>query len=252
MGRRFAFFVLAALVGTVPPLIGWIVVRDRPSDVGLDPYDEGEARPSAPHGSIDLRMHDVVRDPTFWIIAAGLVCATVPCYTTNKHLLLYLHDLGLEPKAAAEVKSSFILIAGLGRLLVGIAADRFDRYRVLLVAYILGAIGFPLIFAMPARSALLLFPVVFGLAYGGVMPMMPIMVVECFGVAALGTILGWIKIAYDAAAASAPLAAAYAYDQVGNYRMVFLVNWAFAIVAVGFALALDRRRARGGAYRTPP
>ena len=78
-------------------------------------------------------------------------------------------------------------MAGLGRLLTGIACDRFDRYRVLIAAYVLGAISFPIIFAMPARPALIAYPLLFGLAYGGIMPMMPIMVVECFGLAALGS-----------------------------------------------------------------
>jgi len=243
-GRRFAFLVLAALVGTVPPLVGWQVVRDRPEDMGLEPYDEGEPRRDAAFDERTVAIGEVVRQRTFWLIAGGLVLATVPCYTSNKHLILYLRDIGLDATAAAEVKSSFILMAGLGRLLTGIACDRFDRYRVLIVAYVLGAISFPIIFAMPARPALIAYPLLFGLAYGGIMPMMPIMVVECFGLAALGTILGWIKIAYDASAATAPLAAAYVYDRVGNYHMVFVVNWLCAVAAVWCAIALARGRAR--------
>jgi sugar phosphate permease len=249
-GRRTAFFVLAACVGTVPPLIGFLLVRDHPADMGLAPYDEGEPRPAGKIRLAPLEYREVLVNPDFWLLAFGLLFATVPCYTSNKHLLLYLHDLGLEPTHAASVKSLMIFVAGAGRLIAGLLSDRFDRYATLIGIYVLSAIGFPLLFAMPSEPALLGYAVLFGLAYGGVMPMMPIMVVECFGIEALGLILGVMKVAYDAGAATAPLAAAYAYDQLGNYDLVFAVNWACALIAVvcAVALAVRHRRATVAAY----
>lgn len=261
-GRRAAFLVLAACVGIVPPLIGLFVVRDRPSDMGLEPYTEGEettgARAGAaapatavarqPVGSLASgEMRDIVRGRTFWLLTGGILLATVPCYTSNKHLILYLHDLGFGATEAASVKSLFITLAGVGRVLVGIAADRFERTLVLLATYLLAALGFPLIFFMPAAPAVIAYAVLFGLAYGGIMPMMPVMVVECFGIAALGTILGLIKIGYDVGAATAPLAAAWAYDRLGDYTLVFTLNGACAWGAVACAVGLDRAR-RAGAF----
>jgi sugar phosphate permease len=243
-GRRFAFFVLAACVGIVPPLVGVFVVRDRPSDLGLSPYDEGDAGFASSAQRADVTLRTVLADPTFWLLTVGLLLATVPCYTSNKHLILYLHDLGLDATSAATVKSLMILVAGVGRIVAGVLADRFDRFWTLVGFYALSAVSFPLVFAMPAKAALVGYVVLFGLAYGGVMPMMPIMVVECFGIGALGVILGVMKIAYDAGAATAPLAAAYAYDQLGNYDLVFAINWACAVAAVGCALALIARRRR--------
>lgn len=249
-GRRFAFFVLAACVGIVPPLVGFFVVRDHPADLGLEPYDEGEPVRSSARAEwrTAITLRDFLSDPAFWLLTVGLLLATVPCYTSNKHLILYLHDLGLDATHAASVKSLMILVAGAGRLLAGLLADRFDRYWTLVGIYALSALSFPLVFAMPSGPALLGYAVLFGLAYGGVMPMMPIMVVECFGIEAIGLILGVMKIAYDAGAATAPLAAAYAHDQIGNYDLVFLVNWACALLAVGCAVALlARRRAAAAA-----
>jgi len=244
-GRRTAFLVLAACVGIVPPLIGIFVVRDHPEEMGLEPYDEGEPRRAVtPVAALDVRA--ILRSRTFWLVTGGISLATVPCYTSNKHLILYLHDLGLDARHAASVKSLMILVAGAGRLLAGLAADRFDRYRTLIAIYALSAASFPLVFAMPAEPALAAYAVLFGLAYGGVMPMMPIMVVECFGTEALGTLLGVIKIAYDVGAAVAPLAAAWAHDVLGDYDLVFALNWACALGAVACAVALEveRRRAR--------
>jgi sugar phosphate permease len=259
-GRLFAFLVLAACVGIVPPLIGLFVVRDRPSDMGLAPYDEEGTAASGrssealaalgddaeagvaevAHGGFFAALRTVARDRTFWLLASGILLATVPCYTSNKHLILYLRDKGLDGVAAANVKSLFIVVAGAGRLLAGLAADRFARTRVLLGVYLLVAIGFPLLFLMPWRPAIAGYVVVFGLAYGAIMPMMPIMVVECFGLAAVGTILGVIKVGYDVGAATAPLAVAWAYDTSGSYTASFAVNAACAWAAVASGVALDR------------
>lgn len=251
-GRRFAFGVLAACVGIVPPLIGWLVVRDHPADMGLEPYDEGDEPRGPVREGPAPTLRAISRDPSFWLVTLGLLFATVPCYTSNKHLILYLHDLGLDATHAASVKSLMILIAGAGRLLAGLLSDRFDRFRVLIAIYALSALSFPLVFAMPAEPVLLAYAVLFGLAYGGVMPMMPIMVVECFGTAALGVTLGVMKVAYDAGAATAPLAAAWAHDELGNYDLVFLLNWACAIVAVLCAVALAMRERRRHAADVTP
>ncbi len=244
-GRRTAFLVLAACVGIVPPLIGLFVVRDRPSDMGLEPYDEGEPRATPDRAAAPSELASLLRDRTFWLVASGIILATVPCYTSNKHLILYLRDLRLDAAHAAFVKSLMILVAGVGRLLAGLASDRFDRRHTLVAIYGLSAVSFPLLFAMPSEAAVLSYAVLFGLAYGGIMPMMPIMVVECFGTAALGTILGVIKIAYDAGAALAPLAAAWAHDRLGSYDLVFAINWACALGAVACAVALARQRRDG-------
>jgi len=251
-GRRTAFLILAACVGIVPPLIGLLVVRDHPADLGLEPYDEGDV-PRDPHrGGPAPTLRRVVADPSFWLVTLGLLFATVPCYTSNKHLILYLHDLGLDATHAASVKSLMILVAGAGRLIAGVLSDRFDRFAVLIGIYALSAASFPLVFAMPAEPALLAYAVLFGLAYGGIMPMMPIMVVACFGTEALGLILGVMKVAYDVGAATAPLAAAWAHDRLGNYDLVFALNWACAIAAVVCSAALWLRERRRQSAAQPP
>lgn len=244
-GRRAAFLLLAACVGIVPPLVALLLVRDRPSDLGLEPYEEADdarlavERAAASRGAPSSpSLRDAVRDPVFGWLTAGILLATVPCYTSNKHLILYLHDLGLDATRAASVKSMFILFAGVGRLAAGLLADRFPRASVLLGVQLLAAVGFPLVFLMPWWPAVVAYVVLFGLAYGGIMPMMPIMVVEGFGLAALGTVLGIVKTGYDLGAASAPLAAAWVHDRTGSYRWVFLANGlcAWAAVACGTVL----------------
>ena len=64
----------------------------------------------------------------------------------------------------------------------------------------------------------------------------------------MGAILGCFKLFYDAAAALAPLATAWAYDRQGSYAMAFAVNAVLpcvALVVVALAVPAPAARAAG-------
>ena len=236
VGWRRGFVVLAVLVGTLPPLITWLVVRERPTDLGLAAYGEGEGRATAPDAAA---LGAAVRDPTLWLLAAALFCASWPCYAATKHIILYLREGGVPPMTAAATLSWMLLAASGGRLLFGVLWDVAPPRAILLVDYALLAGGAFLLMATRGPVARAAYVVVFGLGYGGLMPLVPLTVVAYFGRRAMGTILGCFKLFYDGAAAFAPLATGYLYDRQGTYTYAFAFNALLPCVALGIvALAL--------------
>jgi MFS family permease len=210
-------FVIVALLASVPPmLVVLTLVRDRPADLGLQPY--GSA--SAPASTAGMTLAAAARRPVFWIFAAVIFLGGMPCYSHNKHILVFLKDLGFDPISAADYKSFYFLISALGRFGFGWLADRVDKRDLLVVQVLLIAVGFPLLFLVPRHHEILL-PALFlvGAGYGGLLPSVPILAVHYFGRAHLGTILGAYKIAYDLAAAGAPVFTAALYDHYGNYTV---------------------------------
>ena len=103
----------------------------------------------------------------------------------------------------------------------------------LLIHHVLIASGYPLLLVVPTHRALLV-PCLFivGVGYGGLLPSMAIMSVGYFGRTHLGKILGVYKIAYDTAAATAPLFTAYLFDLYGSYAVPDVWNTAFAWIGV--------------------
>jgi MFS family permease len=238
---RTAFRWIAVLAFAGPMLVTLVVVRDRPADLGLDPYG-GAARTAAPVTGLSLA--DAARTPSFWALLVTILLGGVPCYSLNKHLLVFLReDAGYAPMAAASMKSFFFFVSGCARLSFGWLSDRYDRRRTTLAHLACIAFGYPLILAVPAVPALLV-PCLFvvGVGYGGLLPAIPILSIHLFGRAHLGTILGVYKIPYDVAAAVAPLFTAWLYDLYGGYAVPECWNAAFALVALavaGAALARD-------------
>jgi MFS family permease len=225
-------FVIVALLASVPPLLVVLtIVRDRPQDIGQQPYGAAPASGAAPLAGMTLR--EAARRPTFWVFAAVIFLGGMPCYSHNKHILVFLKELGFDPISAADYKSFYFVVSACGRLLFGWLADRTDRrnrraFQVLLIAG-----GFPLLFLVPASPALLVPALLLvGAGYGGLLPSVPILSVHYFGRAHLGTILGAYKISYDLAAAGAPAFTAALYDAYGSYTVPQAWLTAFAWAAL--------------------
>ncbi len=233
---RSAFTWMALLAFAPPMLVVLALVRDRPSDLGLQPYGEAAAAASALPGPA-WTLKRAARSPTFWIFAAAIFFGGMPCYSHNKHLLVFLKELGYGPVEAADHKSFLFFIAACARLSFGWLCDRYDKRRMFLIHLLLIAIGFPLLLWVPAHRWLLLPALfLFGVGYGGLLPAIPILAVHYFGRAHLGSILGAYKVSYDVAAAGAPLFTAYLYDLSGSYALP--QYWLTAFAWIGVALVL--------------
>jgi len=240
MGWRVAFRVLAVLVGTLPPLVVWTLVRERPADVGIEPY--GAAEPAARAAPADVGGASVaLRQPVLWVLAVALFLGSWPCYAATKHVILYLREVGVPPLPAAETLSRMLVAASVGRLLFGVLWDRFPPRAVLLADYLCLVGGALLLLGARSPAVRPVFVVVFGLGYGGLMPLVPLTVIAWFGRARLGSVLGCFKLFYDAAAALAPLATAWLADRLGGYAVPFTVNAILPCVSVALvALAVGR------------
>jgi MFS family permease len=230
---RTAFVIVAALASAPPLLVVLTVVRGRPEDLGLQPYGAVDPVAHAVVSATGTTLRDALRVPTFWVFAAVIFLGGMPCYSHNKHILVFLKELGFDPISAADHKSFYFFISACGRLVFGWLADRTDKRNLLAVQVLLIAAGFPLFFLVPAHREVLM-PALFllGAGYGGLLPSVPILAVHYFGRTHLGTILGAYKIAYDLAAAGAPAFTAALYDHYGSYTVAQIWLTAFAWVAL--------------------
>jgi MFS family permease len=238
IGWRAGFCVLAALVGTVPPLVVWLLVRERPADLGLAPYGDAVVEPAATGTRAALGA--ALRQPVLWLLAAALFCASWPCYAATKHVILFLREMGVAPLPAAATLSWMLLAATVGRLVFGILWDHLPPRVVLVIDYVLLVAGAFLLLAARDPRARAVYVVLFGLGYGGLMPLVPLTVVAYFGRRGMGAVLGCFKLFYDGAAALAPLATAWLYDRQGSYQTAFTVNALLPCVALVLVLLAVR------------
>jgi MFS family permease len=78
--------------------------------------------------------------------------------------------------------------------------------------------------------------VVFGIAYGGVMPLYAILAREYFGVHIMGTTFGAISMAASLGMAFGPWAGGWAFDTYASYALLYIGSFAVGLAAVAVAL----------------
>lgn len=178
-----------------------------------------------------------LRTPQFTVLATTyfLCCAahSGPIF----HMVSYAMTCGIPAMAAVSIYSIEGLAGLGGRVLLGVLADRLGVKSVLVAGLLVQAVvigSYPLISELGQFYAL---AVVFGTAYGGVMPLYAVLAREYFGQQVMGAVFGAATMASSIGMALGPLAGGWAFDRFAVYDWMFLGSFAVGAGAMLVALA---------------
>jgi len=213
-----SFCILLAVAQSIRNPPGW--KPSRPGAAGGGPA-AGDRLPGADHpGRMTFRQAIATR--AILLIIAGSMSAQIASRVIVVHIAPHAMDVGVSPFAAAMALSIIGCGSVLGRVMMGFVQDRIGaRYSMI---FCLGAMGLCMA-ALPwvsTDAAFFLFALLFGFAFGGDVPQVPVLTVHCFGAAALGMIYGFISATVNVGSALAPSAAGYLFDLTGSYTATFL------------------------------
>lgn len=151
------------------------------------------------------------------------------------HVVSYAMVCGLPAIAAVSVYSLQGLAGLGGRLLLGGLADRYGTKLVLIGGLLLQALAIGAF--LPARSLGEFYAVaaVFGLAYGGVMPLYAVLARDYFGPRIMGTVFGAATMASCVGMAAGPAIGGWIFDHFGSYAVMHLGSLAIGLGAVAVA-----------------
>jgi sugar phosphate permease len=171
------------------------------------------------------------KSPLFYLLVIGSMCSIGAVGGANQHLKLFMTiDLGFRDGDAANVASLVLVSSLVGRLVMGWLADHLAKKYVMLLIYMLVAIGISLLFFARVPGVIYLFAIVFGIGLGGDYMIIPLMAAELFGVKIMGRLMGIVLTADGVAEAVAPLVVAKLRDQTNSYVIGFSVLVLLALV----------------------
>ena len=160
------------------------------------------------------------------------------------HMVSYAIVCGIGPMAAVSIYSVEGLAGLVGRLLLGALADRLGVRRVIVAGLLLQAFAIAgYLFARELHDFYLL-ALVFGTAYGGVMPLYAVLARDYFGPRALGTVLGAAMMLSSLGMAFGPLAGGWLFDTWGGYGWLFIGSCLVGLAAAAMALAFPPLRSQ--------
>jgi MFS family permease len=217
--------------------LAWIViipaallVREPPT-----PAPTGPAVAPAGADGRDPTVAQALRTPQF----AAIAFTYFACCATHSgpifHMVTHAIDRGVPAMAAATVLSVAGLASLSGKIICGLVADRVGAKRVLLAGLALQALAVSLYIATRDLSQFYAVGLMFGFAYGGVMPLYAILVREYFGPRIMGTMLGAVGLASTLGMALGPVAGGWLYDAFGSYFWLFIGSCGIGIGAVAIA-----------------
>jgi MFS family permease len=232
---RFALLVIGDLAWlTVVPVA--LLIREQPGDVGA------AAMGGAARAGREYSTREVFATPQFWAIALTHFACCAAHSGPIFHMVTHATDQGLGAMTAATALGVSGLSSIVGRVGGGVLADRFGAKPTLVIGLALQAAMIPVY--LLARDAALFYAlaIVFGVSYGGVMPLYALLTREYFGEKVMGAAYGGVFLISTLGMGIGSYAGGVLYDRLGSYA--WLYGGSFAIGALAVALALTFRPPR--------
>ncbi|HAL46172.1 MAG: MFS transporter [SAR202 cluster bacterium] len=230
------------------------VIRTRPEDIGLlpdgdsaltrasDSEDASTKEGIAQSEEAEFTVRQALRTSAFWILTIVHISSTISIVTLSLHLVPKLTDMGLSLSTAGIVVLTYTATAVPTQFLAGFIADRLPKPPVLFAFLALQAAGMMVIAFADSIEVAFLFAFLYGMGFGGRVPLLTSIRGDYFGRKAFATIMGLSQMPNNIAMMFAPLFAAYMYDTTDSYLIPFLT---FAILNfLGAVLVLFVRKPR--------
>ena len=161
------------------------------------------------------------------------------------HTISYAIGCGLPPTTAVTIYSVEGFAGLVGRLVFGVLGDRLGVKRVLVAGLVVQALAAGSYILATGLGDFYGVAFVFGMAYGGVMPLYSALARDYFPPQVMGTALGAMTLLSGLGMALGPALGGWIYDHWHAYTFMYLGSLAVGLGAGAIALALPRVRTHG-------
>ena len=245
---KVASLVVAGAALAVLPLVV-LLLRDRPSDLGLPPYGGDAVVPRDPAPTRNAAvialgaLRVAARTRAFWALAGAFaICGATTNGLIGIHFIPSAHDHGMATTTAAGLLTVVGLFDIVGTIASGWFTDRVDPRLLLVLYYVFRGVGLlllPWLLSASVRPSMVLFIVVYGLDWVATVPPTVTLCRRIFG--DRGTIVfGWVFAAHQLGAAAAALGAGVVRDVFGTYTYAWFGGAALCVVAALLSATLRR------------
>jgi sugar phosphate permease len=249
LGWRIALTLVCVMLGVSASAV-LLMMRDRPSDVGLRPFGDTGTEPipapPAPTGSIFAAalgtLRDAARTRVFWILFAPFfICGASTNGLIQVHLIPMCLDYGIPQVQAASLLAAMGVFDFFGTIVSGWLSDRYDNRWLLFWYY--GLRGLSLLF-LPFTDfsfyGLSLFAMFYGLDWIATVPPTVRLTAQRFGAERANLVFGWVFAGHQLGAGTAAFGAGLSRTLLATYLPAFFVAGALCVAAALMILLISR------------
>ncbi|MHC2463138.1 MFS transporter [Bradyrhizobium embrapense] len=248
-GWRIALGFVCVMLG-VSAFAVLMLMRDRPSDVGLRPFGDASTAPlpAPPPANVPIMaaalgtLRDSSKSSVFWILfATFFVCGASTNGLVQVHLIPMCLDYGIPQVQAASLLAAMGIFDFFGTIISGWLSDRFDNRRLLFWYY--GLRGLSLLY-LPYSDftfyGLSLFAMFYGLDWIATVPPTVRLTAQRFGAERANLVFGWIFAGHQLGAGAAAFGAGVSRTLYASYLPAFFIAGALCVIAALSVLAISR------------
>ena len=214
----------------------YTVLRDKPEDMGLLPDgDRHDARRSverdaerkgtqtaaADDDEPEFTAMQALRTRAFWILTVVHMSSSVSIVTLALHLAPKLTDMGMSLSGAGTIVLIYTLLALPTQFVAGWLADRMPKPPLIFFFILLQGVAIMLVAVTDQIFMALIFAILYGIGFGGRIPLLTSIRGEYFGRKAFATIMGLSQMPNNICMIFAPLFAGFMFDTTGTYFIPF-------------------------------
>ncbi len=239
-GWRSALGLMCAMLG-VAAFAVVLLMRDRPSDLGLRPFgDMGtEPLPAPPPNNAPIMaaalgtLRDASRSRVFWVLFfTFFICGASTNGLIQVHLIPFCADYGIPQVQAASLLAAMGIFDFVGTIASGWLSDRYDNRYLLFWYY--GLRGLSLLF-LPFTDfsfyGLSVFAMFYGLDWIATVPPTVRLTAQRFGAERAGLVFGWIFAGHQLGAATAAFGAGLSRTVLATYLPAFFIAGGLCLLA---------------------
>ncbi|MFC2044033.1 MFS transporter [Chloroflexota bacterium] len=220
-------------------------LRSTPEEMGLRPDGEtvtraAQATTGDSDGEINLTVREALKTSALWVFMIGMICRGTVLSTIVVHQIPHLVDIGIDYRIASGVLGQMVFVSIAGRLGFGWLSDRYDKRRILFICCLLQAIGLWIFINASTTGILFLYVVVYGLGYGGAIPLTHALRADLFGRKTFATMLGITTVITILPSVAAPVLIGHLYDITQSYSASFYALIIASLLA-GFTFLAVRK-----------
>ena len=201
------------------------------------PLLPGAAPGVAVAGDSGITAGQAFRSPQFLVLAATYFACCAMHSGPIFHTVSYAMACGIPPIVAVTIYSVEGFAGLVGRVGFGLAGDRFGAKPVLVIGLMIQALAAGAYFFTREIGEFYGVAFVFGMAYGGVMPLYSVIAREYFPMRIMGTIAGAASLVASLGMSLGPALGGWVFDHFGTYGWLYIGSFAVGLGATAIALA---------------
>lgn len=200
--------------------------------------------PSAPsatgmpaEGGEGMTVAQALRSPQFIVLAMTFFFCCAAHSGPIFHTVSYALTCGLSAMTAVTIYSVEGLAGLGGRILFGLLGDRFGARRIVVLGLMVQALGAGGYYFTREIGEFYAVAILFGMAYGGVMPLYAVIAREYFPMRIMGTVFGAAAMISSLGMALGPAVGGWIFDTFNGYGFLYIASFGMGLAAVAIALA---------------